>query len=244
VLREKLCLLPWQGGRTIDSMRLKHKTGYHHGDLRRTLLDVSISVIDKYGVDALNLRELAIRTGVSSGAPYHHFVNRDALLAAIAEEGFSVLEMAMVRERDTAQDDATSRLAALGRAYVNFATAHRGHFRVMFRRDLGSAEFPELLKARPRAFQLLCDAMEECQRSGVAPAGDLQPLVLTAWSTVHGLATLWIDGALPRKGLDPNRLAPTVAALLSSMFAALGREQASGSCSKARRARTRKTLQR
>jgi AcrR family transcriptional regulator len=151
------------------AMRLKKKSGYHHGDLRRALLDVSIAVIDKHGVDALNLRELAIRAGVSSGAPYHHFAQRQALFAAIAEEGFGYLEEAMVRERDAAPDDATSRLAALGRAYVSFATAHRGHFRVMFRGDL----IGELVQAKPRAFQLLWEAIEDCQRSGVAPAGDL-----------------------------------------------------------------------
>jgi AcrR family transcriptional regulator len=204
-------------------MRLKKKKGYHHGDLRRTLLDVSIAVIDKHGVDALNLRELAIRAGVSSGAPYHHFTNREALLACIAEEGFSGLETAMIRERDASPDDATSRLAALGRAYVSFATAHRGHFRVMFRGDLT----PELVQEKPRAFHLLWDAIEDCQRSGAAPAGDVQPLVLAAWSAVHGLATLWIDGALPRKGLNPERLAPAVVTLLSDMFAALAREQVS-----------------
>lgn len=202
-------------------MRLKRKSGYHHGDLKRTLLDVSIAVIDKHGVDALNLRELAIRAGVSSGAPYHHFADRAALLAAIAEEGFGDLETAMIRERDAAPDDATSRLAALGGAYVSFATAHRGHFRVMFRGDLIGGDSPELVQAKPRAFQLLWDAMEDCQRSGVAPAGDLQPLVLTAWSAVHGLATLWIDGALPYKNLNPERLAPKVSKLLSHLFAAL-----------------------
>jgi AcrR family transcriptional regulator len=203
----------------MAAMRLKKKSGYHHGDLRRALLDVGIAVIDKHGVDALNLRELALRAGVSSGAPYHHFADRGALLAAIAEEGFGYLEAAMLRERDAAPADATSRLTALGRAYVSFATAHRGHFRVMFRGDL----IGELVEAKPRAFQLLWDAMEDCQRSRVAPAGDLQPLVLTAWSAVHGLATLWIDGALPYKSLDPERLAPTVANLLSRMFAALAR---------------------
>jgi AcrR family transcriptional regulator len=210
----------------MQLMRLKKKSGYHHGDLRRALLDVSIAVIDRHGVDALNLRELAIRAGVSSGAPYHHFADREALLASIAEEGFDLLQAAMIRERDAARGDATSRLAALGRAYVSFATAHRGYFRVMFRGDLISAAPRELVRAKPRAFQLLCDAIEDCQRSGVAPAGDMQPLVLTAWSVVHGLATLWIDGALPMKGLNPERLAPTVASLLSSMFAALAREQA------------------
>jgi AcrR family transcriptional regulator len=223
----------------MKSMRLKKKSGYHHGELRRTLLDVSIGVIDKHGVDALNLRELAGRAGVSSGAPYHHFADRDALLASIAEEGFGYLEAAMIHERSAAPDDATSRLAALGRAYVSFATTHRGYFRVMFRGDLRS---PDLVQARPRAFQLLYDAIEDCQRSGVAPAGDLQPLVLTAWSAVHGLATLWIDGVLPRKGLNPERLAPRVTTLLSNMFAALAREQASGRRLSRRPARARKAV--
>ena len=79
------------------------------------------------------------------------------------------------------------------------------------------------------------DAMEDCQRSRVAPAGDLQPLVLTAWSAVHGLATLWIDGALPYKNLNPERLAPTVANLLSRMFAALARNPPSRARSVKRR---------
>jgi AcrR family transcriptional regulator len=198
-------------------------------------------VIEKHGVDALNLRELAARAGVSSGAPYHHFAHREALLAAIAEKGFGYLEAAMIRERDAAPDAATSRLAALGRAYVNFATTHRGYFRVMFRGDLQSAE---LVQARPRAFQLLCDTIEECQGSGVAPAGDLQPLVLTAWSAVHGLATLWIDDALPKKGLNPERLAPIVTTLLGSMFAALARQQPSGPRASRRPARSRRVARR
>ena len=203
-------------------MRLKKKNGYHHGELRRALLDVSVDVIDRRGVDALNLRELAVRAGVYSGAPYHHFADREALLASLAEEGFGYLEAAMIKERDAAPDDATSRLAALGRAYVSFATTHRGHFRVMFRGNLRS---PQLVRAKPRAFQLLWDAIEDCQRFGVAPRGDPQPLVLTAWSAVHGLATLWIDRALPKKGLNPERLAPAVTTLLSHMFGALAREQ-------------------
>jgi AcrR family transcriptional regulator len=215
-------------------MRPKKKSGYHHGDLRRTLLDVSIAVIDKQGVDALNLRELAVRAGVSSGAPYHHFADRAALLVAIAEEGFGYLEAAMIRERDAAPEDPSSRLAALGRAYVSFATSHRGHFRVMFRGDL-IGDSPEIVQAQPRVFQVLCDAVEDCQRSGVAPAGDLQPLVLTAWSAVHGLATLWIDGALPYKNLNPERLAPKVSSLVSDMFSALAHPSSSRPRSSRRR---------
>jgi AcrR family transcriptional regulator len=221
-------------------MRLKKKAGYHHGDLRRTLLDVSIATIDKHGVDALNLRELAIRAGVSSGAPYHHFADRESLLASIAEEGFGLLETAMLRERDAAGGVATSRLAAIGRAYLSFATSHRGHFRVMFRGDVHSADSKALLQSKPRPYQLLWEVMEECQQTGVAPTGDLEPLVLTAWSAVHGLATLWIDGALPHRGLNPEHLAPTVTALLSSMFGAIAREQASQARSSKRRKHARR----
>jgi AcrR family transcriptional regulator len=215
-------------------MRLKKKSGYHHGELRRTLLDVSVDVIDKHGVDALNLRELAVLAGVSSGAPYHHFADREALLASIAEEGFDYLEAAMIKERDAAPNHATARLAALGRAYVSFATTHRGHFRVMFRGHLRSRR---LAQAKPRAFQLLWDAMKDCQRAGVAPGGNPQPLVLTAWSAVHGLATLWIDGALAKKGVNPERLTPTVTTLLSHMLGALARERASGSSGRRHRKR-------
>jgi AcrR family transcriptional regulator len=211
----------WRGIRIV---RPRKRRGYHHGDLRRTLLDVSIAVIDRHGVDALNLRELAIRAGVSSGAPYHHFRDREALLAAIAEEGFAVLAAAMIRERDAAADDPTARLAALGRAYLGFATSHRGYFRVMFRGDLIST--PELVQAKPLSYHLLWEAIEDCQRSGVAPSGDPQPLVLTAWSVVHGLATLWIDRTLPPKGLDPDHLAPMVTSLLGDMFASLARRHA------------------
>jgi AcrR family transcriptional regulator len=205
-------------------MRPKQKRNYHHGDLRRTLLDVSVAVIDRHGVDALNLRELAVRAGVSSGAPYHHFRDREALLAAIAQEGFTQLAATMIRDRDAVTGDPGARLAALGRAYISFATAHRGYFRVMFRGDLVSR--PELVQAKPLTYQLLWETIEDCQRAGVAPSGDPQPLVLTAWSTVHGLATLWIDGALPGRGLDPERLAPMVPALLGSLFASLARQQA------------------
>jgi len=217
-------------------MRPRKKRTYHHGDLRRTLLDVSVAVIDRHGVDALNLRELAVRAGVSSGAPYHHFADREALLAAIAEEGFAHLEQAMLTERAAAGDEPGARLAALGRAYVGFAIANRGYFRVMFRGDLVRAGSAELAQSKPRPFQLLWETIEDCQKAGVAPSGDVQPLVLAAWSAVHGVATLWIDGALPKKGMDPERLAPRVATLLSDMFAALAREQAA----RAPRPRTRR----
>ena len=204
-------------------MRPKKKIGYHHGDLRRTLIDVSVDVIARQGIDALNLRKLATRAGVSSGAPYHHFADRETLLATIAREGFQQLEEAMVGDRDAASG-ASERLEVLGRAYVVFATTHPGYFRVMFRGDTHAVNVPGLNDATQKTFQLLCDAIEDCQRSAVAPAGDPRPLVLTAWALVHGLATLCVDGALPKMNLDPVVMAPLVANLATRMFAAMARD--------------------
>lgn len=206
-------------------MRVKKKAGYHHGDLRQTLIDVSVDVIDRDGLEALSLRALATRAGVSSGAPYHHFADRAALLAAIALEGFERLEQAMIERRDAAPPDPVSRLDAIGQAYVEFAVSNTGHFRVMFRDNSPAARNAALSAASQKAYRLLFGVVEECQRVAAAPAGDPGPLVYAAWSLVHGLATLWVDGALPTARVDPARLAPEVTGLLGRMLVALARDE-------------------
>ena len=201
-------------------MRAKRKADYHHGNLRRALIDAAVSAIAKHGVDALNLRQLAARAGVTPGAPYHHFTDREELLAAIAEEGFGRLGAELIAGRDAAGDEASARLEALGRAYINFAISCPGYFRVMFHGD-GKSSGPSAPGLR--AFHLLRDAVLACQEAGTAPAGDPSALVLTAWSAVHGFATLWVDGALPFEGMRPKQMAPELGRLLARMFAALAR---------------------
>ena len=204
-------------------MRSHRQKDYHHGSLRRALIEAAVKAIAKRGIDALNLRELAGRAGVSPGAPYHHFANRGELLRAIAEEGFAKFESRLIAERDAAAADAESRLEALGRAYLSFAISHPGYLRVMFH---GDAKPSDPTQTGLRAFHLLRDAVVDCQRDGPAPGVDLAPLVLTAWSAVHGLATLWVDGALPFEGIEPERLAPQIAHMVSRMVAALARDAA------------------
>ena len=207
-------------------MRVKKKAGYHHGDLRRALMDLSVDVIRKQGVEALNLRALATRLGVSSGAPYQHFASRADLLAAIALEGFERLQQDMVAGRDAAPAEAGARLRGVCLAYVQFAGRHPGHFRVMFLADAHGAQSQALSATSRQAFDLLWQVVDECQREGVAPAAETSLLTLTAWSLVHGLASLWADGALPARGgkLDPAVMAPQVAELLQQMFESRGRQ--------------------
>jgi len=203
--------------------RMAHaKAGlYHHGRLRQALIEAAIETIGRDGVEALNLRRLAARVGVTSGAPYHHFADREALVRAIAQDGFERLEVELVKARDAKSENPGARLEALGLAYMRFAIANPGSFRVMFH---GDAQTSGPTEAGSRAFRLLADAVVTCQKAGAAPEGDPAPLVITAWSTVHGFATLWVDGALPFEGIEPARMAPQIGRLVARMFAALARE--------------------
>ncbi|WP_229399804.1 TetR/AcrR family transcriptional regulator [Micromonospora okii] len=176
-------------------------SAYHHGDLRRALLDAAAEAIGESGPAALSLRDLARRAGVSHAAPAYHFGDKAGLLTALAAQGFDLLTRAL----RAAGDD----LLEAGVAYVGFAVRHRAHFEVMFRPDLHRADDPELVAARARAGGVL--------RGGVARRTDRDPDAdaLAAWSIVHGFATLWLSGALPpRVGTDPEAAARAIAGRL------------------------------
>jgi len=132
------------------------KQTYHHGDLRRALLQAAADAITETGVATLSLRDLARRAGVSHAAPTHHFGDKAGLLTAFAAEGFDQLAKAL----------ATSRLASnsfleLGVTYVRFAVTRRAQFEVMFRTDLYHADDPGVLAARRRSADALYSAVAD-----------------------------------------------------------------------------------
>jgi AcrR family transcriptional regulator len=164
--------------------------------LRPALIDAALAIVERKGAQALSLRGAARRARVSAAAPYRHFRDKEALLAAVAEEGFRALAASMARAADRHRDVAR-RFESIGVSYIHFANQHPGHFRVMF--GLESAErsaYPGLQQAGAEAFSQLMAAIRECQRQGVIRAGDARPLSLAAWSLVHGFSALLIDGQL------------------------------------------------
>lgn len=170
---------------------------YHHGDLRRALIDAALDLISGEGVRALSLREVARRAGVSHAAPYRHFADKEALLAAVAEEGFRALQAAMLDRMQRAGGDPLQRLQASGIGYVLFAVQHAAHFRVMF--GTARSEQPPsatLAEAGSAAFAVLTEALEAGQQAGVVRPDPVRDLALTAWSLVHGLAMLLVSGQL------------------------------------------------
>ena len=194
---------------------MARKPTYHHGDLRRTLLDSSLALLEEQGLEGLSLREVARRAGVTHQAPYHHFADRAALLAALADEGFALLLAAMQAEQRKAHRGASARLAAAGRGYVNFALAHPAHFRLMFRPEL--CEDAPAARAGSAAYLLLVDAVAAAQQEGAAPAQEAEALVALCWSAAHGLASLFLDG--PMAAADPKRASREMMALLVRLLA-------------------------
>ena len=171
---------------------------YHHGDLRRALLDGALRLIEESGIHHLSLREVARRAGVSHAAPYRHFPDKNALLAAIALEGFALLTESLVSARVPGKPLFSFLESAW--AYVSFALAHPAHMAVMFGTAIDEpAACPGLPEESAGAFQVLVHYIEEAQRAGALRTADSRTLAMAAWSLVHGLAMLVNEnGGIPR----------------------------------------------
>jgi AcrR family transcriptional regulator len=173
---------------------------YHHGNLRRALLDEALATIRVESVDGLTLREIGARLGVSRTALYRHFADKRALLAAVATEGFRTLRQQLV----TAWEEGGRGRAAfesMGVAYVHFAVANPSHYRVMFGGFVDSkASEAELDAEAAGAFQALVDALAALQRDAIVRGDDTVKMARFVWAVVHGVAMLGIDGQLREPG--------------------------------------------
>ena len=161
----------------------RRKAAYHHGKLSPALLRAAADILEKQGLEAVTFRELTRRAGVSHNAPYRHFKDRDALLATLAADGFRALGKELEGKRGN----------QMGEAYVRFSLAHPARFRLMFGGGLRLDEHPELREASGSAHEVLLQAFRA--RPEVP---DPQVAAAAAWSLVHGLANLLLDGHFER----------------------------------------------
>ena len=178
----------------------KPRRTYHHGDLRRALLDEALATIRADGVEGLTLREIGARLGVSRTALYRHFADKRALLTAVATEGFRTLRRQLVTAwEEGGRGDAA--FHSMGVAYVRFAVANPSHYRVMFGGFVDpQARDPELAAEAEGAFRALVDALATLQHDGVFRGDDTVLMARYVWAVVHGVAMLGIDGQLREPG--------------------------------------------
>lgn len=206
---------------SVSGARLRRT--HHHGDLPRTLLEVGVELARQGGPDAVVLREATRRAGVAPNAAYRHFADRQALLAAVSAAAQSRLAVAIEDAIEDAQETrdggraqaAQARLRGVGAGYLRFAREEPGLFRTAFSvpENLDDSDAPE--RAGPGGltpFQLLSAALDDLVDAEVLPADRRPGAEFLAWSSVHGLATLLIDG--PLRGLAPEQTAGVESRLL------------------------------
>jgi AcrR family transcriptional regulator len=158
----------------------------------------------------------------STRTPYHHFPDRSALHAAIAAQGYELLEPRLRAAREQAPT-AVRALGALIEAYVAFARDHPAHVHLMLRGELSEPDkHPESQAAGAATIALLTEVVRDCQREGSAPPGDPEPLVAMVWAMSVGIVTLWLDGPLEGRcvslGTTPEALTARIAALLEALL--------------------------
>jgi AcrR family transcriptional regulator len=176
---------------------------YHHGDLRNALLEASLALVAKHGVEAFSLREAARAVGVSPAAAYRHFEDKDALLASLARDAFDRLAHLMERAIAKASGEpgtpghAVAAFFGVGLVYVEFAVQHPSQFRVMFgpwcpHEQVVAAAVP----GHREPYTILVDSLDALVASGAVRAEARAGAEIAAWSIVHGLASLIVEGSV------------------------------------------------
>ena len=181
------------------------RSTYRHGDLRRALLDAGIELARQGGPDAVVLREATRRAGVAPNAAYRHFANREDLLGAVRAAAVAAAarsmeaELAQVPTTGTPTEQAQAKVRAVGAGYLRFAHAETGLFRTAFGGQFGVDREPDPAKEGATGlnpFQHLCAALDDLVAAGALPPARRPGAEYLAWSTVHGMALLSIDGPL------------------------------------------------
>lgn len=185
----------------------KARGAYHHGDLERALVDAALRTIREDGVQALTLRGVGTRLGVSRTALYRHFDDKAALLARLATEGFRLLHEALSAAIAGCAHP-RQRLEAMAAAYVRFALQNPSHYQTMFGGFLADwSQYPDLIQHAEAAFTILVETIRDEQRQRRLRAGDPIELAEIMWAMSHGIATLGAAQQLSRTPTPVESLA-------------------------------------
>lgn len=170
---------------------------YHHGNLPEVLQKKALEHIEKYGMHNLSMRDLAKEIGVSHGAPYRHFEDKQELLASIAVDGYEIL---LVRLKAAVEHElgVAQKIEAMAWEYVRFVFEHNVHAQLMFSKDLHeSKRFPKLIAASESLFLFGESVVALGQKENKIVPADVKLITATAWAHVHGLATLLNANRIP-----------------------------------------------
>ncbi len=176
---------------------------YHHGDLKNALIEAGQEILSKEGMSGLSLRKVARKAGVSHSAPYAHFADKQALIAAISTEGYRLLYEKMQKIQKDLMDDPSRQLVEVAWAYVRFAQTDPAQFKVTFSNAVArERDYPALVEMTGKCFNQVVRIVKACQEAGILALSAPDTLAVGIWSVVHGFASLLIEGQISHLVLE------------------------------------------
>ena len=168
---------------------------YHHGDLKNALIEAGIEILSKDGLPGLSLRKVALKAGVSHAAPYAHFADKQALIAAISTEGHKKIYNKITQVLEQYPDEPLRQLIEIAWAYVQFGLEEPDHFRITFSGAVEKElDYPALVEMTGRNFGLVRQLVIRCQEAGILNPGEPDLVSVGVWGMVHGFVSLLQEG--------------------------------------------------
>ena len=185
---------------------MKSKT-YHHGNLKEALIAAGLEILSEHGLEGLSLRNVAKKIGVSHTAPYNHFPDKQALLAAISTAGHEQLHQILLDIFEKSKDTSPNIILEIAWAYLQFALEYPDKFKLMFSGALEEeGDHPEYIEISRKSIALFEEIIVYCQNKGQLPAGEVDIIAIRIWSLVHGFTYLMLENQFPQEYLQDQNL--------------------------------------
>ncbi len=182
---------------------MPRKKSYHHGDLKNALIQAGADILSKEGISALTLRKVAKKAGVSHAAPYAHFTDKQALIAAISTEGYKKLYDQIAQVAEQYRSDPLRRFVEASWAYVQFALDEPDHFKVTLSGMIEKEQdYPAFVETARQTFSLVVEIVAQCQQAGILRKGAPDLTAVSAWALIHGFVTLLLENQISHMVLD------------------------------------------
>ena len=178
-------------------------TNYHHGDLKNALIQAGVKILAREGVSGLSLRKVAKQAGVSHAAPYSHFADKQALIAAISTEGFKQLHVRIEEIISVNKNNPAALLVETAWAYMQFALNEPDRFKLMFSSVLEKEkEYPDYVQYSQQNFSQIVEIVKICQAEKILRTDSPELTTVSVWSAVHGLIMLILEGQISHTVLE------------------------------------------
>ena len=182
---------------------MPRKKAYHHGDLKNALIEAGADILSKDGVSGLSLRKVAQKAGVSHTAPYAHFADKQALIAAISTDGYRRLYEAISAAAQHYDGDPARQLVEGTWAYVQFALSDTDHFKITLSGIVEKEkDYPAFVEMSQRSFALVVQIVTDCQKVKVLKRGPSDLIAVGVWSLIHGFVSLILADQISHTLLD------------------------------------------